>query len=566
MARRPSRASKSSAKSPASTSQSVPSGLASPSGNTGAGNLSPTNQTPLSGPSANGAKIADATAASSPYSDDALSLGGGLEGVGSLGSLTPTTAWKPGKPSAPDRSLAPQPGEAMTAPPGESDRVTQYTWIQGVDPVSGWTVNELRQALAQLTRGSFSFPGVLADDMAANPYIRKCLDDRHESFTTLPQVFTPTSKRGDGRRCCDFIKEIWHDIVPLSTLRTMHEHFLMMGFSIVGIDWEERTDGSTKYWLPFLKPWQPSLINYIQMTDPKTVDGGQWTATTMNKGLIHVQPGLGRWMLITKRDLRPWMSGGVRVLGESFVGWSENFHDNMAHQNRYGRGIMKLYYPRGYNVQELLQGAASMAQAGGGGVLPCMVDSEGKKLVDLDVLRADAAGYQTFDATEKRLIRNILLYFLGQDMTSLGQTGGYAQARVHQSVLWDKREEDARTFGDCRQETYKQQDGNHSRRVSIWEPSDGVWRTQLTKWIAYFNFGDFDLAPYVWFDGSEPEMEEDKANDRAKRGQMTGAALSNFAKALPMLQAAGLAQTPQMIRRLGESLGLDLGIDEEEEG
>jgi hypothetical protein len=118
---------------------------------------------------------------------DPLSLGGGLEGIGQLGNVGVETAWKPGKPSSPDRSLAPQPGEAMTTPPGESDRVTQYTWIQGVDPVSGWTVNELRQALAQLTRGSFSFPGVLADDMAANPYIRKCLDDRHESFTTLPQ-------------------------------------------------------------------------------------------------------------------------------------------------------------------------------------------------------------------------------------------------------------------------------------------------------------------------------------------------------------------------------------------
>jgi hypothetical protein len=46
---------------------------------------------------------------------------------------------------------------------------------------------------------------------------------------------------------------------------------------------------------------------------------------------------------------------------------------------------------------------------------------------------------------------------------------------------------------------------------------------------------------------------------------MTGAALSNFAKALPMLQAAGLAQTPQQIRKLGESLGLDLGIEESEE-
>jgi hypothetical protein len=258
------------------------------------------------------------------------------------------------------------------------------------------------------------------------------------------------------------------------------------------------------------------------------------------------------------------MSGGVRVLGESFVGWSENFHDNMAHQNRYGRGIMKLKYPRGYNVQELLQGAYSMAQAGGGGVLPCMADSEGRQLVDLDVLRADAAGYQTFDATEKRLIRNILLYFLGQDMTSLGQTGGYAQARVHQSVLWDKREEDARTFGDCRQETYKQQDGNHSRRVSIWEPSDGPWRTQLTKWISYFNFGDFDLAPYVWWDGSEPEMEEEKANDRCKRMQQQANALAYFGSALQKLQPMGILDTPEKIAKFAGSMGLDFGEPGEE--
>lgn len=472
--------------------------------------------------------------------------------------------WSPGKPQGAGRSIAPQAGQGLREPSRDDDRLVQYTYVQGVDPISGWSVEALRNALQGVNSGAFALGGSLAESMGTNPWVRKCIDERHNSFTILPQVFTPTRQRGDGRRCCDFVREVWPDVVPLTTLRSMHEHFMMMGFAVVGVDWVEARDGGKRYWLPQLKPWQPQLVNYIQMTDPRTIDGGQWVATTMNKGLLKVEPGGGRWMLVTKRALRPWMAAGVTVLGESYVGWNENFVDNMAHQNRYGRGIMKLFYPRGYNVAELLSGANSLAVAGGGGVLPCMVDAEGNKLVDLDVVRADAAGYQTFDATEERLRRNILLYFLGQDMTTMGQSGGYAQARVHQGVLWDKREEDARFFGDCRQVTYNETDGDHTRRVSVWEPADGPWRLQLTKWIAYFNFGSHDLAPYVWFDGSEPEFEEEKADARAKRGQLTSAALVALAKALPELQALGLLRTPQDVRRLAATLGLWVGDDAED--
>ena len=43
--------------------------------------------------------------------------------------------------------------------------------------------------------------------------------------------------------------------------------------------------------------------------------------------------------------------------------------------------------------------------------------------VSADLLRADGAGYQTFDATEKRILRRVLIALLRQDMTTTGTTG-----------------------------------------------------------------------------------------------------------------------------------------------
>ena len=408
--------------------------------------------------------------------------------------------------------------------------MVQYTYVSGVDPVSGWSVDALRNALISLNRGTFTAAGALADDMCTVPIIAKCLGERYNSFTTLPLVVTPTTKRGDGRHCADFIREVWPDIMSPATLRTIHRYFRMMGFCIIGMDWEERSDGGKRYWLPQLKPWQPQLTSYIQMTDPRTVDGGQWCALTMNKGLLHVEPGRGRWALLKGEDIRPWLSGGVRVLGQAFVGWQENFHDNMAWQNRFGRGIMKLFYPRGYNVQEIGQAAQGLAQAGGGGVLPCMTDSDGKPLVNLEMVKADGTGYQTYESTEKRLLNDILLFFLGQNMTSIGQTGGYAQARVHEGILWNKREEDASNFGDARLQARWEQEGNRRRLVKEWIPCDGPWRTQITNWIAYFNYGAFDLAPHVWYDATEQESEKEEMNARAERGAKQASALKALAE------------------------------------
>ena len=213
----------------------------------------------------------------------------------------------------------------------------------------------------------------------------------------------------------------------------------------------------------------------------------------------------------------------------------------------------------GVVVDTLAPGLVGVAP-GGGGVLPCMTDSDGKPLVNLEMVKADGTGYQTYESTEKRLLNDILLFFLGQNMTSIGQTGGYAQARVHEGILWNKREEDASNFGDARLQARWEQEGNRRRLVKEWIPCDGPWRTQITNWIAYFNYGAFDLAPHVWYDATEQESEKEEMNARAERGAKQASALKALADAVDKFKGTGILDTPEQIAALGQSMGLALDV------
>lgn len=421
-------------------------------------------------------------------------------------------------------------------PPREPDpsRIQQFGTYYGLLPVWGWTVEALVSALEGHNVGNFQASGRLAEDMTAHPWIRHGLTVRDEFFTTCPLNFTPAGRtlaeQRRSKRCADFVREIWPDVMPLATLKDLHRHELFMGQGIYAIDWEERRDGRDRWWIPCVKPWEPSLTGYRQFTDPDSIDGGGYTATTLSHGLLRVQPGGGRWGMFSRRTLRPWLSGIVRVLGEAFTGDGYNFRDNMTHQDRWGRGIVKLKYLRSLRTDEVNAATASLVEGGGGGVLQCPVDENGKPLLDADLLRADGAGYQTFDATEKRILRRVLIALLRQDMTTTGTTG-IADNDPRQMSLWKCREDDATTYGDARCMTEWEDIGGMRRPIPVWEPCDGALRQHLTRWIAHFNFGEFDLAPYVWWDATPPDDYEQRRDAEAKRGQQRASTLQALASA-----------------------------------
>jgi hypothetical protein len=194
-------------------------------------------------------------------------------------------------------------------------------------------------------------------------------------------------------------------------------------------------------------------------------------------------------------------------------------------------------------------------------VISCPTTADGKRRIDAELLEADATGYQLFDLTERRLLRRFLISLLGQDMTTVGQTGGFAQASIHNQVLWHKRERDAASFGDARLSVEVDDRGWAHKR---WVPYNNVLRDQLTKWIAYFNFGDFSLAPYIWWDATPPEDRVEKEKVMLEAAVKRGKALQAYANSLEKLNAnLPVTLTPEDYEHLAEQCGFRLHKPEE---
>ena len=420
------------------------------------------------------------------------------------------------------------------------DNINQYPYYAGPDPISGWSVDLLASALGQHQRGMFQQSGILAEDMAANPWINHCLERRSEFFTTTALNVTPAG-RGDARRCADFVREVLPDILPLTILKDLHRQFIMMGQAVAVMDWAEYRDGADRVWLPRIKPWQPQLTYYQQFADADSVDMGALVATTLNRGLVRVDAGESRWVVFSQSRLKPWMRGAVRTLGEAYLGDTYNFRDNMAFQDKFGRGIYLLRHPVSWKDEEITTAVGSLRFGGGGGVFPCPTTPKGEKIVDLELVRADGTGFKTFDATEDRVKTRIFITLLGQNMTSEGAPGGFAQARVHEHGLWRIFESDASYFGDAALTVSEErQEGSFPHVLRQWQPRNGVIRSQITKWIALWNFGNMDLAPYVWWNATQPEDVREQQKSKGETMESSAKALSSVAVAIEKLGAAGV--------------------------
>lgn len=463
----------------------------------------------------------------------------------------------------PSRTLEPVGGDGDTLHgkpievPSELDRMRQWPGrlAPGVRAVVGWDVSSVADALRSHALGNLRSSGILLDDLKVNPIIGHCISVRQEAFRTLPRVVMP-GKGENAKRFADFIKEVLPDILPDGTIDDWWLHHEFMGESVSAMDWEERTDGKDRWWLPYIKPWHPSQLYHYYRPDvgERTPDGQILAAHTRDRGPVIVEAGFGRWVHISRGTLQPWLNGLIRALAEPYLGDTYTLRDNMALQQRFGQGILKLIHPVEWNDQQAAEGVATVQTAGGGGVIPCPTTKDGNRKVDIELVNANATGASLFDLTERRLLRRFLIALLGQDMTTVGQTGGFAQAAIHNQVLWHKRERDAATFGDARLMHEMGDDGKPKRR---WVPYNGPIRQQITRWIAWFNEGNFEAAPYVYFDAQEPEDRLAKAQAEATVAASKAAAMKSIVDALPGLQGI-VPQTQADVEFMFEQLGIQL--------
>lgn len=443
------------------------------------------------------------------------------------------------------RSLEPvtpagTPVKSAPRKPDPSDHTSQTPVQPGISNrgILGWTVDSAKIALASHMGGQFGASGLLSDAFWSHPIIRKCRSERNEVLSKLPRIVSPRRKRDkQAAYAADWFKEYRDAIFPDYVLRQWHDDEMQMGQFISGMDWEERRDGRHRWWLPVHKPWHPSQTQYFYRGVGRSVDGGVFHATTLNKGLLVVEPGMGRWVLGQVAARQPWLQGLVFSLGNDFIGDGYNFFDNLAYQERFGLGFMQYFHRDDYNRPQVNASVGSIQGAGAGAVIPMRLGSDGQKQEYLEmVATASGSGASAFDQTEARILRRICLAYLGQDMTSVGQTGGFAQAKVQGGVRWEKFEESASWFFDARMERERDPETGYER--VIWEPCDGVLYNQVSKWVGWYNFGSWDCMPHYYLDASPPAVQAEREERQSKNAVERSRAIQALAAALPQLIAA----------------------------
>lgn len=409
--------------------------------------------------------------------------------------------------------------------------------------VLGWTVDGVKAAMASHASGNFGASGVLSDDFWSHPIIRKCRNERNKFLTKIPRMVTERRKRdSQARYCADWFREFRDEIYPDNVLTQWHDDEMQMGQFVSGHDWEERRDGRHRWWIPVHKPWHPSQLQYFYRNVGRSVDGGVFHATTMNKGLLVVEPGMGRWVLGQQAARQPWLLGMVFALGHDFIGDGYNFFDNLAYQERFGIGFMQYFYNADYQKRQAEASARNIQRAGAGAVIPMRIDSKGEKQEYLEMIDTPTGvSNGTFDQTETRILRRICMAYLGQDMTSHGSAGGFKQVVVLNEVLWQLYQDSASWFFDARMEIVR--DPETRRDATTWVPCDGVLYNQVSRWVGWYNFGNFDCMPHYWLDATPPEDLEKREEQKSKNASEMGNAINRIGLALPQL-VAGVPGVP----------------------
>ena len=113
-----------------------------------------------------------------------------------------------------------------------------------VQPLSSWTVAQVRSALRRHEEGDLSRSAPLAEHMERNPRIFAALGTRVMGVQGLAVEIEP-NEDGDRRRANAVAKSLqknWYAIAPEDVLGDLHRWAILVGVSIAEIVWD--TSGS----------------------------------------------------------------------------------------------------------------------------------------------------------------------------------------------------------------------------------------------------------------------------------------------------------------------------------
>lgn len=324
----------------------------------------------------------------------------------------------------------------------------------------------MKVALTQHDAGFFWYSGLLEDQLERNPRIASALSTRTLGLLGLPFSF----EKGKGRkanRAKEELTELWPHIAPADALAEILRNLVMLGFAIAEVVWTT-TDGR---WVPTLYPVHPVFTRWDRSIDRFTVQS--WGDQ------VPIEPGNGRWVVLTRGRRWGWLRGTLRCLGLQDAIRSYAVRDWARYSEKHGMPILKITVPMTENVEADDIVSNALSQLGNESTLTLPQNDEGHGF-DADMIEATANTWQAFDGLIKQCDSDVSIAILGQNLTTQVSGGSLAAAKVHQQVRQDYLESDVMVL------------------------SEAIRMQLLGPW-AVWNYGDRDCAPKPLWNCAPPE-------------------------------------------------------------
>jgi phage gp29-like protein len=350
-----------------------------------------------------------------------------------------------------------------------------------------WSVDGVQNIVQQHERGQFNTSAQLIDAMGQDDRIESALDTLILGVLRLPFGLVPSQKNAratgptsNAEKAKEFVSDLWAKAMPESILYDWIRWAIMGGVGLAEVVWEMTEDEwkpvGLKVWHLQHVYWREDILRYVVMTA---------------EGTVVVEPGNGKWLLLTPGGLRGHMRGAVRSIWRWWILRDFVSRDWARHSETLGKGILKAHIPSQADEPDKDRFVNSLRTMGTDGIVELAENGEAK--FDLDLLEAEFDHGEAFEKLMLRCEANIAVRLLGQNATSENQ-GQYVARGVFSKVTLDRID-------------------------GIVGPVETCIEEQLCRPICEFNFDDADLAPSAKWDAEPPPDKLALANTLLNLGQ-----------------------------------------------
>jgi len=382
------------------------------------------------------------------------------------------------------------PGDPTANPAQLRTRVLVITReIPNVVIQNGWQVQDVRNAISDLTSGLFDRPSQLLDAMAGDGRVQSAFRQRSGGLLGRPLSFRPPKKLRDDPtaiKCSRLWVRHWENMQAEPGLLDLLERSACMGFAY----WQLLWDTGGKRWLPYAQTFDTRFAFY------------HWDfrvhVAVHRDGIDAITPGDGHWVLHAPYgSYRGWMRGALRAMAQWFLVRQYTLRDWARYCERHGYPLILADTPFGADPTDISNLTIALTNLGQENILqvPGSVDLQKYGKYDLRYLEPKDRNWQAFKELIEQCNAEITLCLLGQNLTTEVKEGSLAAARVHGDVRQIILEADARAL---------------ERTLYV----------QVLRPFAALNFGDARFAPVPKWDVRPQEDLEQKA--RTLQGVGTG--------------------------------------------